>query len=239
MYAIILLNLLKNINLFKVKSCLYLRIPKTASTSFMHKIRRVRNSSGASLSNLIYTNLYDKIYKDGLDWSNNQFLEFKDKLSSEVFDNLYKFTFVRNPFTRAVSSYAYLQRRRFIPLMKKYNLFRLDFKNFWKVVYEREINIICPDQWDDLSWHLSPMYIHLQNENKEIKIDFIGKLETIKSDFNKICNKLGANEVSSFPTLRKTSHKSPFDYYDNVTTELILRIYEKDFIEFQYESIFK
>ena len=61
----------------------------------MHKIRRVRNSSGASLSNLIYTNLYDKIYKDGLDWSNNQFLEFKDKLSSEVFDNLYKFTFCK------------------------------------------------------------------------------------------------------------------------------------------------
>lgn len=220
----------------EMKSCLYIRIPKTGSTSFMHKIRRVRNSSGKSLDKMIYTNLYDKIYANGLDWSNNQLLEFRDKLSCEIFEKLYKFSFVRDPFSRAVSSYSYLQRRKFRPLMRKHNLFNLSFESFWEKVYESNINIICPDKWDDLTWHLSPMYIHLQNENKKIAVDFVGKVETIKSDFNKICTRLNAGHIVHFPKLRSSPHKEIVSYYNDVTQELIVKIYERDFEEFQYEK---
>ena len=120
--------------------------------------------------------------------------------------------------------------------MRKHNLFNLSFESFWEKVYESNINIICPDKWDDLTWHLSPMYIHLQNENKKIAVDFVGKVETIKSDFNKICTRLNAGKIVHFPKLRSSPHKETVSYYNDVTQELIVKIYERDFEEFQYEK---
>ena len=236
MYEDILLNLLKNINLFKVKSCLYIRIPKTASTSLMRKFKIVNNSSGVRLNQLIYTNLNDRLFNKGLDWSNNQLIEFEHNIPTEVFQNLYKFSFVRNPFDRAVSAWAYMQRRRYIRISKKYKLNNCTFVDFWKRVQDSQLNFTDPEQWDDLTWHLSPMYIHLINQQNKLGIDFIGKVENIKSDFNKVCKHLNANKIVNLPVLRKTNHRKPQDYYTNETIEIVSKLYERDFKEFQYNT---
>lgn len=157
-----------------------------------------------------------------------------DKFGLKAFDTAYKFAFVRNPFDRAVSSYAYSIKNRW---------FSGSFKQFAKTPFNDLHQKACQ--------HSQPLTLHLslhkleyrktcfqfypnQSDFKPDYLNFIGKVENIQEDFNTICDKIGIPQ-QQLPHKNKTKHKHYTEYYDEETREIVAEKYARDIEYFGYK----
>ncbi len=150
------------------------------------------------------------------------------------------FTFVRNPWDRLVSTFFYFMRagrapidqRRRDTILKKYNgrfkEFVLDIENWINL---KEDDSIYPDRYIP---HFRPQYEYIYDKDGNCLVDFIGKVETLDKDFEKLCKILSLNNAS-LKRKNKTSHKKYFKYYDNETRDIVAHYYEKDIELFNYQ----
>ena len=159
-----------------------------------------------------------------------------DYISQSDFDSLYKFSFVRNPFERIVSEYRYR------------NYFH--HRSFRHFVLEQ----LPQKSWDDKYRHIMPQYDMLHDADGKLLVDFVGKFETLQTDFDQVCKQLGIDDsqlphrnpsnkksrnikrrVRNFIYQNKESNKRKYtEYFDDETLAAVTRLYEKDIETFQY-----
>jgi len=150
-------------------------------------------------------------------------LEVKDKLSYSLFNNYYKFGFVRNPWDWTVSLYFYIlsyKRHKTHKTVK-------NFKNFDEFVEWR-----CSEEYKS-------QFIYLQkdfftDEEGNIIVDYIGKFENLNEDFDYIVQHLGLKNTS-LPHKNKTKHKNYREYYNDYTRKLVEEQFKEDIELFNYE----
>jgi len=138
--------------------------------------------------------------------------------------HFFKFTFVRNPWARAVSQIRYLQTgTQDLPFTGK------DFqKNLWLYCQKLEMSHghdlgVC--QLD-----------YLVDTRGRMAMDFVGRFENLEKDFKTICQKLGVKQPPKLPHLHASRRARPYqDYYDKKTTDWIRRRFAKDIEYFSYE----
>lgn len=79
------------------------------------------------------------------------------------------------------------------------------------------------------------------DNKRNIKFDFIGKLENLDQDIQKINQIVGLNddlEVPHFNQARRITNKQKYlDYYDDESIEIVNRIFVRDFKTFGYQPI--
>lgn len=135
----------------------------------------------------------------------------REMLPRELFDRLFKFAFVRNPWDLQVSSWHHLRRER--PQLVEHIP---DFRSFiqWKLDPER------PYQYHvDTSIELQTDY--LKDLNDTILVDFIGKYENLQGDFEEACGKIGI-PTPALPHKRQAKDRTNYQsYYDDTTAEMI------------------
>ena len=122
---------------------------------------------------------------------------------------------MRNPFERAVSIVEYVNafnRDNGFPHLI------LDFKEFYikDFINEQEKS------------KYSSQYDFIKG------CDFVGKLENLQEDFNKICDKIGIPQ-QQLPRINKSTHKHYTEYYDDETRQIVAEKYAKDIEYFGYE----
>ena len=125
---------------------------------------------------------------------------FREAMQSDLF----KFSFVRNPFSRIVPCYKDKVHRR-SSVTKKYfgSLRDVSFETFL-----RRINKI-PTRY--MERHFKPKHAWLSYRG-ELQPDYIGKIEHLKEDFQRVKDQCG---VDFPPQLNKTEKKKDWkDYYD-------------------------
>ena len=105
------------------------------------------------------------------------------------FDRLFKFTFVRNPWTRILSEYRY----------RNYFSHR-SFRDF-------VLNKLPAPGWDDKYRHVMPQYDMLHDEKGRLLVDFLGRFETLQRDFDEVCRHLDIGD-SALPHRNKSDKKS-------------------------------
>lgn len=136
------------------------------------------------------------------------------------------FTFVRNPYDRAISAYYYLkynQRMKFGEFLK--NIINMYLKNRFIKYCVADLNNI---NYEQSFIHLYPQYLFLLDENKNVSPNIkIEKLENCNSRY-------------SFLNFHDFKIKK-YDYNDYFTCkehyEIINDFYTKDFEYFGYEKI--
>ena len=148
-----------------MKESLYIRLTKTGSTSFLKTINRSKLHKGK-----IWTHKYDGI--DGkMDCQLRAAQVVRDHFGEHVWNATYKFTIVRNPFCRIVSSWRFVSKYQRIgmtnPLIRD-RFAGLEFKEFVKRL--SELNLVNPYNNEFVRpgafwWHVSPLYIHITDEN--------------------------------------------------------------------------
>jgi len=142
------------------------------------------------------------------------------KMRPEVKD-YYWFTFVRNPWDRMVSAYCYLK-----PMHdKKYGSFE-----GWIGHIEKTQRL---KGFPEGSHYLSQVS-YLDDDRP---MDFVGRFENIKSDWNKICRNLGMGSIELKNTnISRLRNKMDYkEFYDNTTKEIISSMYREDIDRFEYE----
>lgn len=168
-------------------------------------------------------------------------------LPQSMYDEYFKFAIVRNPWDRTVSMYRYLgdpQKETFSEFVR--NRFMLE-------------------QWQERFWFVRPQSDFICSDSGELMIDYLGRFETLKEDFETILSKLGLpsqplphvnksvstgagkksgllkgllsrNEANTGQVdTKKEKSKKYQDYYDEDTYKLVSNLYIKDIESFGYE----
>ena len=157
----------------------------------------------------------------------------------------FKFTFVRNPFDRLVSTWQY-----FLSPMHTHNndgfLAHVDFKCFIENLYELDPHDFSTDASPGTKSfafsHVRP-YTHSTEvlfENGDLEkptVDFFGKVENLKNDLLKVLDILNLDpvHVDNLNNLNTTNHDSYQSYYTPRTIDLVTEMYENDLKYFNYK----
>jgi len=138
-------------------------------------------------------------------------------------DSYFKFCFMRNPYDLHVSYYHFLDQ---VIGKKERNTEEQE------ETYQNATSF--PDYVKDLERSRAGFQeIYIRDEG-EVKVDFIGKLETIEEDFKHIVDTILPKQIITekeykLPFLNKTEHKHFSEYYTPELTNLVNKACEMDF----------
>jgi len=207
--------------IYKERKFIFIHIHKTGGKSINNALHKFQDNVPFKykLWNKIYSKPLKKkrIYPDYLmlDTHTNA-KEYKDFLGHD-YDNFFTFTFVRNPFDWQVSMYFFMKEQKNHFQHEIIN--NLDFNEYidWRV---------------NEDFQLQKSFVI--DENNELIVDFIGKLENIDHDFNYVQERL--NIKTNLPHVNKSKHKPYYEYFDKRTSNQIIEAFEEDFNFFGYEK---
>ncbi len=209
---------------------IFIHIPKTAGSSIQNSLTKNQK--------LIYEGsdkFFDHIKIDKNKRFKNKEIyitDFKRHLPLDVIklSNHYTkkniITFVRNPYSRAVSLYYECLRSE--KYLKELNMNK-------ETSYEVFLDILNKKEY----WFTMPM-IDWIGENNLKKIDFIGKIETLNDDIKYLKQKFKLNLKLKFHNYNNSlgGKYSPVNYVsfykNNDNAEKVKKIFSKDFDIFEY-----
>lgn len=202
-----LLNCRRRRKLWLEQKVIFIHVPKTGGTSVSHALY------GRSLGHLKSCDI--------------------KRWCPKEFEDLFKFGFTRNPWDRAVSAYRFARKGSTetagIKNFKQYQT--PDFQDFETFVNEW----LSSKDLSKVDYVFQPQYPFILDDEDQILLDFVGKLETIDKDIEKISTH--TKRELQVPVLnRVTAPGSYKSYYNN--RHLINKvgdIYNKDTERFNYD----
>jgi hypothetical protein len=178
--------------------------------------------------------------------------DVREVVGPEVWDNYFKFTFVRHPYSRSLSLYTYIKKmlsrrsnnvlfRTFLikylkgndpiwqwPLTKAY----IGSKNFSEFIrHEQYMNYFGAKP--QVSW--------IFDQDGQLLVDFVGKIENLEDDFQKAVKKIGIESTLQLKvTNTSQTQTKPGAYFkDEADYQHLARIYQQDFLTFGYDPGFR
>jgi len=140
-------------------------------------------------------------------------------VTASQFKSYYKFSFVRNPWARAYSWFNNVIRDQ----VQQSHLgvtSEIDFKTFLKKFGGTGM--------------LKPQTYWLKSFNGELGVDFVGRFEHLKEDFQAVMGALG-NQKLELPHQIKGKGRDFRSVYDDETIELVARTYADEIKLFDYK----
>ncbi len=194
---------------------IYLHIPKAASLS----IKR-------SLPHLC--DLSSELKIPHIEEVKGMSIARMNRLDASTWNDYFRFSFVRNPWSRIVSAWRYLEGT-------SESKFRLrEKRHFRRFVKQIGGHICSPTKdFDHWRWHLLPQYRHLIDRNGDIAMHFIGRVEDLEVDFDFVCRKIKFTHTG-LQHVNQTRHLHYSNYYDRKSRETVARLYEDDISLFNY-----
>lgn len=164
-------------------------------------------------------------------------LEFYKEKYPKKYDEYFKFTFVRNPWSRAVSLYLRTETR---PAWKNQT-----FKDFVKDMQGAWANTDGPfSAWGKEGFYKNQIdYARLRGSEKP-ETDFIGKTENLENDLRFVCKKIDLDfdekiwkmrKRMNVSIKRKKENKHYSEYYDEETKNIIAEKFAEDIEYFGYK----
>jgi len=197
-------------------SLLYKPVFKEVGGIFIH----VPKAAGISISRSLY----------GISTGHYTAQTYK-RISAKEFSKYFKFAFVRNPWDRAVSAYTFVKQggTKFVQPTKSdiyasgifddFDTFLFDWLQYQNLL---EIDVV-----------FAPQYHFICDDDDQLLVDYVGKMETLESDIIKISEKLG--RPIDIKHLNKSTKQKDFrSYYSDKSIELVAKIYQKDIDMFNY-----
>jgi len=155
---------------------------------------------------------------------------------SPIYNNYFKFCFVRNPWDRLVSWYNMIERlpmgnNDFIDYIKKNANNFSEFLDATEIIddtkethYGNNFKSITINQFDFLT-----------DKEGQLNIDFIGKMENLQEDYDKI-KKILNLPTTLLPHKNKGIQNTDYrKYYTESDTQKVYDMYKKDIEYFKYQ----
>lgn len=198
---------------------IYIHIPKCAGTSIYKSL-----DPGIDDINLTKHGGWDS--ENNIYRQHATYTQIKEFYCPNIHD-YYTFTFVRNPWSRILSDYFWMQRE--LKVVDSFKNFILQKNNF-NIPELKYPHINSCGRGD----HLIPQSDFILNSEGEQMVNFIGKFESIQTDYNIVCHKIGI-ATRELPHKNKTKHKHYTEYYDDETKQIVAEKYAKDIELFGYK----
>ena len=203
------------------KRCIFIHIPKCGGTSVESIIwPRPEDRIEANLWMGFISEYHNKYQTGGL-----QHLlanQVRAEVGLDIFNSFYKFAFVRNPWDRIVSQFAYMQKRPdlmdFIGMKPE-----TEFKAYLSLIQKKQ----------HVQW--MPQTDFILDQDGTLLVNKIGRLESIEKDSDEVFDILGVcrEQAKNFHANR-SERKSIDHYYDQESVEMVGEIYSSDINYFNY-----
>lgn len=143
--------------------------------------------------------------------------EIRPHLSATVWDDYFKFAFVRNPYDRFVSTCFFLNRGNpdFAASAVAFMKDRLPRPRFQQRVLAR------------------PQFQQLTNSDGKLALDFIGRYEELQQSYDSICDRIGIPGIE-LGKKNTSQHSSFVEYYDDDLKQAVAEFYAEDLRLFSY-----
>ncbi|WP_370173129.1 MULTISPECIES: sulfotransferase family 2 domain-containing protein [Hyphomonas] len=199
------------------------------SSSPAYVFVHIPKTAGTSLSNSLKA--HSKIVETGgkkrdIDYHATA-RQLREYVGTATFETAYKFSFVRNPWGRLVSWYFFLQSHA--PNLIGDQTFEdwvLRGAHMLEGTHMEGEPLVPGQRRPQLSW--------LEDENQNLMVDFVGKVETLEDDFAIVCDKLGF-PPPDIPRMRTSSHGEYQQYYTQEMIDFVRNHYARDIEKFGYE----
>ena len=197
------------------KKCIFIHIPKCGGTSVEDVIwPKDQGRTEQDLWMGFVTRFENKYQTGGLQhllaW------QVRDEVGRDVFGAYYKFAFVRNPWDRIVSQFAYMQQR---PDLMDYlgMTSETEFKSYLELIRLKE----------HVQW--MPQVQFLLDHDRSVLVDRIGRLEDFNEDCAQIFAVLGLN-LDHLPGHVNRSKRQSFRHYysDREAVDMVADIFAED-----------
>lgn len=227
--------------------CVFIHIPKTAGTSIERVLcPPVKYSSTAgnrpnhgwhvtkngtfTISSVVDTNLFGGWNEEHKFWMQHATMQQINDLYEESVSEYFKFTFIRNPYERAVSDWMFLRGERGDPNKNIQSKTFLKYLN--RTGHFKEMLTTRNDKRTRID-HTYPQCDFIYDKNGNCLVDFIGRFENLQADFNTICDKIGIPR-QKLPHEKKRNYKHYTEYYDEETKQIVAQLYARDIELFGY-----
>jgi len=213
------------INRIRTENFWFVDIPRTSSSSIKVELGRLYGTAYAKL------NIADEGYGEKQIIPDHvPALQMHDILGNELWNEIFSFTFVRNPWDRMVSLFLYRKNAaKDIPNS-------MTFKQYIRNLFYYMTNMVNKKSslFSYYGYYFSASNF-ISDRNGNVIVDFIGRYENRKEDIEKIssiidCPSLGNLHLHKIN--KKGIHYSQF--YDAETKDIISELYSKDIELFQY-----
>jgi chondroitin 4-sulfotransferase 11 len=200
---------------------IFIHIPKTAGSS-------LEVALGGHGQLKCFTS-FDHINKEPLQHLTAN--EIKNKLGKSEYNKYYKFSFVRNPFSRCVSEYFWW---RGVGKKNKYGRKKCE-TSFTQWVHEDLPSLIIENQSiDRLIKHNIEQHKFILDANNDKIVNFVGRFEKLQEDFNIVCDKIGIPR-QKLPHTNQTKCSHYTEHYNDETKKIIEDYYARDIEYFDYK----
>jgi len=145
--------------------------------------------------------------------------DIKKRIAPQIWEQSFKFCFVRNPWDRLYSHYRYRVRRKLIKADHFYDSFKA-----WLTYHLQE---------NPNKGNLCPQIEWIRDDQGQIDMDFIGRFERLEEDFQKICS---INNLQlELPHMLKSNPETDYrQAYDEEMTELVAEYSKEEIRYFDY-----
>jgi len=158
-------------------------------------------------------------------------------LIDEEFDRTsFKFTFVRNPYDRIVSTFFYYKQwwlKGRSGLRRRWESKFETLLDFCRFLDSKPFPPLGAYSMTHDKNHMQSGYNPQVKWTDGVALDFIGKYERIDRDFRKLCRRID-HPIVELPRLRTTNHDHYDTYYCQESRDIVNRIYREDFERFDY-----
>lgn len=141
--------------------------------------------------------------------------QIRDWLGEDAWNDLYSFSFVRNPWDWQVSLYHFIRTNKFNYQRRLVSAMSFEDYIRWRVEEDRHL------QLDFL----------VDRHGKQL-VDFVGRYENLAEDFGHICRRIGI--VAELPHVNASKHAAYRSYYSDATASMIAEAYAPDIQAFGY-----
>lgn len=150
-----------------------------------------------------------------------------DRIGIDAWNELYTFTFVRNPWDRIVSHYHFMAQHEphelFVHFPKEripVGRPKLPFKEWVRFVYQDEPELYHMKYRPCVDWYM---------RDGVQMVDFVGRFENLEADYAHVCRMIGRTSRGSLTQHRnKSEHRHYRDYYDSETAAIIAQVFAED-----------
>ena len=220
-------------------NCLFVHIPKTGGQSIEQFFMNLLHLDWDKDRTTLHLQRNDDTTQGTEKLAHLSAAEYVDYgyVSRQEFSEFFKFSFVRNPWSRILSEYRYR------------NYFHhLSFRDF-------VLNKMPKPGWDDKYRHVMPQYDMLYDQQGNLMVDFVGRFETLQQDFDRVCEHLEITD-SLLPHRNRSDKKSRdlkrkirnylfmngenqrrgvAEFYDDETRAAVAEYYRRDITTFGFE----
>ncbi len=192
-------------------------ISPRAKCIFVH----IQKTGGASIESLLMSH-DPNVRANAQDGRHIPAREIRALVPAAIWNESFKFAFVRNPWDRLVSWYHMCMQ---VPTPNRFAAYiRQNAPTFGDFITRTTTGMGARTTRNQLDY--------VSGDNGELIVDFIGRYEQLQSDLDTVGERLGF--PATLPHLNRSAHRDYREYYTTETREIVAARFARDVQQFGY-----